>query len=86
MEIILLPQAASDLTYWKGSGNTIVLKRVRQLLEAIKQNPFEGIGKPEVLKYNWSGLWSRRINKEHRLIYKVENDIITVYSMRFHYS
>ncbi|MEJ7676928.1 MAG: type II toxin-antitoxin system YoeB family toxin [Segetibacter sp.] len=48
----------ADLIYWKESGNTIVLKRIRQLLDAIKQNPYEGIGKPESLKYNWSGMWS----------------------------
>ena len=85
MEIVFLPTAIEDLEYWKSSGNSIVLKRVRQLLEAIQQDPFGGIGKPEPLKHNWKGLWSRRINREHRLIYKVETSIITVYSLRFHY-
>lgn len=85
MEIIFLPTALADLKHWKESGNTILLKRIRQLLEAIQQNPYEGIGKPEGLKYNWTGKWSRRINQEHRLIYKFENNIVTVYSLRFHY-
>ncbi len=85
MEIIFLPTALADLQYWKESGNTIILKRIRQLLEAIQQNPFSGIGKPENLKHNLSGKWSRRINQAHRLIYKVENSVITVYSLRFHY-
>ena len=86
MEIIFLPTALADLQYFKESGNTMVLKRIRQLLEAIQQNPFTGIGKPESLKHNLAGKWSRRINQEHRLIYKLENNIITVYSLRFHYS
>jgi toxin YoeB len=86
MEIIFPPTALAYLQFWKESGNTIVLKRIRQLLEAIQQSPFSGIGKPESSKHNWAGKWSRRINQEHRLIYKVENNIITVYSLRFHYS
>lgn len=51
MEIILLPAALADLKYWKESGNTMILKRIRQLIEAISKNPFDGIGKPEALKY-----------------------------------
>ncbi len=51
MEIVFLPTALADLKYWKESGNTITLKRIRQLLEAIQQDPFTGIGKPEPLKY-----------------------------------
>ncbi len=85
MEIIFVPTALADLQFWKESGNKIVLKRIRQLLEAIQENPFSGVGKPESLKHNWAGKWSRRINQEHRLIYKVENNVITVYSLRFHY-
>lgn len=63
MEIIFLPTALTDLRYWKKSGNTIILKRIRQLLEVIQQQPFKGIGKPESLKYQWAGKWSRRINQ-----------------------
>lgn len=85
MEIVFLPTALEDLQFWKQSGNTIILKRIRQLLEAIQLNPQSGIGKPEALKYNWTGKWSRRINQEHRLIYKIENNLITVYSLRYHY-
>ena len=65
-----MPTALSDLQYWKDAGNTIILKRIRQLIEAIQQSPFMGIGKPEKLKYNLAGKWSRRINSEHRLVYK----------------
>jgi toxin YoeB len=78
-------EALADLEYWKKSGNIIILKRIRQLLQAIQTDPFNGIGKPEALKYNLSGSWSRRINQEHRIVYKFENNVITVYSLRFHY-
>ena len=85
MEIVLLPTAIDDLQFWKQSGNTIILKRIRQLFEAIQLSSYTGIGKPEALKYNLAGKWSRRINQEHRFIYKVEDDRITVYSLRYHY-
>jgi len=54
MEVIFMPTALEDLAYWKKSGSIIILKRIRQLIEAIQQNPFDGIGKPERLKHNWS--------------------------------
>jgi toxin YoeB len=85
MEVVFMPVAIEDLKYWKKSGSTIILKRIRQLIEAIQQNPFEGIGKPEPLKHGWSGWWSRRINDEHRIVYKSESNKITVYSLRYHY-
>ena len=62
MEIILSPHAMDDLVYWKGNKNEQVLKRIKQLIEAIQEDPFKGIGKPEPLKYNFKGMWSRRIN------------------------
>ncbi len=78
-------EALTDLEYWKKSGNTIILKRIRQLLQAIQSDPYSGIGKPEALKHNLSGYWSRRINQEHRIVYRVETNIIIVYALRFHY-
>ena len=86
MEIVFLPTALEDLEYWKKANNSSILKRIRQLLTAIQDNPFMGIGKPESLKYDFSGWWSRRIDREHRLVYSVENETIFVYSLRFHYS
>lgn len=85
MEVIFMPTALADLDHWKKSGNTIILKRIRQLIEAIQEDPFGGIGKPEKLKYQWASWWSRRINEEHRIVYKCESNIITVYSLRYHY-
>jgi len=74
MEIVFLPTASDDLQYWKQIGNTIILKRIIQLLEAIQVSPYTGIGKPQALQYNWAGRWSRLINQEHRLVYKLENN------------
>ena len=88
MEIVLLPQAQKDRDYWKKSGNKAIMERISALLKDIMEHPYTGIGKPEPLKYDLTGKWSRRINAEHRLIYSVNENIITVYvlSMRYHYS
>lgn len=87
MEIVFLPKSQEQLDYFKKTNNQIVLKKARQFLEAIIANPFLGIGKPEALKHNLAGLWSRRINKEHRLVYEVLEDenIILVHSLKGHY-
>ena len=88
MEIVLLPQAQKDRDYWKKSGNKAIMERISALLKDMMEHPYTGIGKPEPLKYDLAGKWSRRINAEHRLIYSVNENIITVYvfSMRYHYS
>lgn len=85
MEIEFTLIALEDLNYFKKSGNQPVLKKLRSLLESIQESPFTGIGKPEALKYDQSGNWSRRINQEHRLIYEVQDKVILVHSLRGHY-
>lgn len=89
MEIIFSAKAKKDLEFWSKSGNKIILKKISELLRAIQENPFEGIGKPEPLKYNLSGVWSRRINQEHRIIYEIidENtvNILSIISLKGHY-
>ena len=85
MEIEFSDHANADLIFWKTTGNVAILKKIRSLLEAIVQSPFEGIGKPEPLKHSLSGTWSRRINREHRLIYEVKNNKIIVMSLKGHY-
>lgn len=87
MEIILLEQAQKDIAYWKKSGNKAVMNKISVLLRDISEHPYTGIGKPEPLKYELTGKWSRRINSEHRMIYSVQEDIASVYiySMRYHY-
>lgn len=77
------PDAFDDLRYW-AETDVKLLRRILQILEDIKRNPFNGIGKPEPLK-NMKGYWSRRINDEHRLVYKVTDDVISIASCRFHY-
>jgi toxin YoeB len=87
MEIIYSEEAQKDIEYWKRSGNKNIQKKITQLLNAIEKDPFEGVGKPEALKYNLSGLWSRRINQEHRIVYQVSEDqqSIRIYSLKGHY-
>jgi toxin YoeB len=85
MEIIFLPDAKEDLNFWIKTGNKPVLKKIAQLAESITITPFDGIGKPEPLKYKFSNCWSRRINHEHRLVYEVLNNKILIHSAKGHY-
>ena len=78
------PSAAEDIEYWK-KRDPSKIKRIQQLIENIQTTPYSGIGKPEQLKYSLSGLWSRRITQEHRLIYSVNDSGIIIYNCRFHY-
>ena len=85
MEIILSPKAMEDLQYWKITGNKNVQKKIEALIINIKISSFNGIGQPEALKYLLMGFWSRRINKEHRIIYQVVDEIIEITSLKGHY-
>ena len=85
MEIEFTLKAKEDVDFWKKAGNKIILKKIRNLLDSIQDTPFEGIGKPEQLKYEWKGYWSRRINQEHRLIYEVLSEKIIIHSLKGHY-
>jgi toxin YoeB len=78
-------QAMDDIAYHKKSGNKALLKKLLVLLEEITEHPFIGTGKPEALKYDLTGKWSRRINQEHRLIYEVRNEEIEIVSLKGHY-
>ena len=80
-----MPEAKADLDFWIKSGNKPVLKKITQLLESVSTTPYEGIGKPEPLKYNLMGCWSRRIDQEHRIVYEVYSDKIIVLSLKGHY-
>lgn len=74
----------NDYLYWQENDKKM-LKRINELLKDISRTPFTGIGKPEPLKANLSGWWSRRIDSEHRLIYKIDNNNILILSCRYHY-
>ena len=76
--------AWSDYLYWEQQDKKI-LKKINRLIKEIERNPFDGIGEPEPLKYNWSGYWSRRITIEHRLVYKVLDEQILIAQCRYHY-
>jgi toxin YoeB len=80
-----MPEAKADLDFWIKSGNKPVLKKITQLLESVSTTPYEGIGKPEPLKYILMGCWSRRINQEHRIVYEVHSDKISILSLKGHY-
>lgn len=76
--------AWNDYLYWQEVDKKKV-KRINELIKDIKRSPFEGIGDPEPLKYSWSSYWSRRIDKEHRLVYKVDESGLSLAQCRFHY-
>jgi len=86
MEIVFLPAAKDDLDFWVKTGNKSIIKKITQLIVAIEKNPFEGIGKPEPLRHNLAGVWSRRINSEHRLVYEVIKNKILIHSAKGHYN
>ena len=87
MEIEFKSGALDDIEFWKRSGNTIIQNRITALLLSISATPENGIGKPERLKGNLSGFWSRRINKIHRIVYAFDpvSQIVTIYSLKDHY-
>jgi len=74
----------ADYVYWQGQDRK-ALKRINKLIEDTKRSPFKGIGKPEPLKENLSGFWSRRIDDSNRLVYAVDNNQLTIISCRYHY-
>jgi toxin YoeB len=84
MKIIFSQIAWEDYISWQNEDRKI-LKKINTLIKSIRSNPYDGIGKPEPLKYDLAGLWSRRIDLEHRLVYKVEGNDIYIYSCRYHY-
>ncbi len=84
MKLIFSDNAWEDYLYWQKTDKKI-LRRIKILIKEIKRNPFEGIGKPEPLKHALSGYWSRRINDEHRIVYKAFADSILIAQLRYHY-
>ena len=89
MKKLFTKRAHEGIKHWSASDPEI-LKKILKLIEDIEKTPFQGLGKPEPLKGNFSGCWSRRITQEHRLIYKVgghgENTVITILQCRYHYN
>jgi len=84
MNLLFLEDAWQDYIYWLKTDKA-VLKKINELIKDCMRQPFSGVGKPEPLKFNMSGCWSRRITSEHRLVYRVENESLILIQCRYHY-
>lgn len=84
MKLVFSEHAWEDYLYWQRT-NRKLLKRINELIRDIQRSPFEGIGKPEPLKHGLAGYWSRHINDEHRIVYKIEGDAVFIAQLRYHY-
>ena len=84
MKLIFADDAWDDYLYWQ-KQDTRMVERINKLIRETQQEPFAGVGKPEPLKHALSGYWSRRINDEHRMVYRVEGDALMIAQLRFHY-
>ena len=84
MRLVFSEHAWEDYLYWQKTDRKVV-QRINALIRDIERTPFEGIGKPEPLKYALSGYWSRRITDEHRIVYKIEGDAAQIAQLRYHY-
>ena len=84
MKLIFSEHAWEDYLYWQSTDKKVV-SRINKLIKATMREPFEGIGKPEPLKHNLAGYWSRRTNEEDRMVYKVTEDALFIAQLRYHY-
>ena len=84
MKLVFAEKAWEDYLYWQKTDKKI-FKRINALIKEIVRDPFEGIGKPEPLKHALSGYWSRRINDEHRIVYRVQDESLLIAQLRYHY-
>jgi len=84
MNILFTDEAWEDYLYWQQYDKKLV-KKINSLIKEMKRTPFEGTGKPEPLKYEMQGCWSRRVNQEHRIVYEVFDEQINIIACRYHY-
>ncbi|MDO5653264.1 MAG: Txe/YoeB family addiction module toxin [Brachymonas sp.] len=84
MKLVFADAAWEDYLYWQQHDRKM-LERINKLIREVQREPFSGIGKPEPLKHALAGYWSRRINDEHRMVYKVEEGALLLAQLRFHY-
>ena len=87
MELKFTPDAKKDLEWWKQHGDAASKRKIQQLLTEMEEHPRTGTGKPELLSGDLSGVWSRRINQEHRILYEIHDKVLVVLvlSMKYHY-
>ena len=83
-DILFVPKAFKEYQEWVATDRKTAL-RIGDLIKDILRSPFDGIGKPEPLKYDFAGFWSRRIDREHRLVYQIQDKNLLIYSCRYHY-
>lgn len=83
-QLIFSDEAWDDYLYWQDTDRSM-LRRINQLIQDVRQSPYEGIGKPEPLKHQLAGWWSRRIDGEHRFLYRVTEQAIEISNLRYHY-
>lgn len=84
MRVVFLPDGFEQYVHWQSNDRAITAK-INRLIEECRRHPFEGTGKPEPLRGDYSGWWSRRIDREHRLVYRVDNDSLIIIQCRYHY-
>ena len=84
MEIVFSENAWEDYISWQNE-NKKILRKINELVKDILRHPYEGVGKPELLKFDLAGFWSRRIDREHRLVYKISENKLLIYACRYHY-
>lgn len=84
MKLIFADEAWEDYLYWQ-KQDTKIIERINKLIGEMKRDPFAGVGKPEPLKHALTGFWSRRINHEHRMVYKIEGGALLLAQLRYHY-
>lgn len=84
MKLLFSTQAWADYLYWQATDKRMV-KKIHELIKEVARDPYRGLGKPEPLKHALSGFWSRRITEEHRMIYRIEEDLLQIAQLRYHY-
>ncbi|MDL5046554.1 Txe/YoeB family addiction module toxin [Oscillatoria amoena NRMC-F 0135] len=85
MNILFSPQAWEDYLYWQQTDKKIV-RKIHDLIKDTARSPYAGIGKPEPLKYTFAGFWSRRVNSEHRMVYRLAGNTLEIAQLRYHYT
>ncbi len=84
MRLVFADEAWEDYLFWQKQDRKMV-DRINRLIQEIKRHPFSGVGKPEALKHALAGFWSRRINDEHLMVYRIEGDSLLIAQLRYHY-
>jgi toxin YoeB len=85
VNILFAPQAWEDYLYWQHTDKKL-LRKINELIKDTARSPYEGTGKPEPLKHTFAGFWSRRMNSEHRMVYRIDGNTLEIAQLRYHYT